>query len=125
MDDLADWVNQKILNLWKIECKEDKSARMPLIYSKIKKSVLLFVSLNPSFTTRGFKKLLENSRYCEKDVVDALNKWQTDESFQIVKEFEKLSKEKGPFFDNFSKIAKYADIDWEHIDLFFYREKSQ
>jgi hypothetical protein len=60
MDDLAYWVNQEILNLWRNKFKKDKSALMPLIYSEIKTSVLLFVSLNPSFTTKGFKRLLEN-----------------------------------------------------------------
>jgi hypothetical protein len=125
MDDLADWVNHEILNLWRNKFKEDKSALMPLIYSEIKTSVLLFVSLNPSFTTRGFKKLLENSPYSTEDVKDALNNWQTSKSLPIVKEFEKLSKANGSFFNKFREIAKCANIDWEHIDLFFNRRTHQ
>jgi hypothetical protein len=44
---------------------------------------------------------------------------------QLAKEFEKLSKEKGLFFDKFREIAKDADIDWEHVDLFFNRKTHQ
>jgi hypothetical protein len=125
MDDLADWVNQEILNLWRNKFKEDKSALMPLIYSEIKTSVLLFVSLNPSYTTKGFKKMFDGTNLQEKQVTEALENWNNDDSLQTVKEFEKRSRDKGSFFNKFREIAKYADIDWEHVDLFFYRKTIQ
>ncbi len=124
--DTADWVNQAILDLWRRTFKENDDVFIPLIYPKIEKSVLLFISLNPSFTEKGHKEILKDSDYSKINYKEFFHwkNWE-DSKLQRAIEIEKLYRNKYSFFTKFKEIAKYAKIGWEHIDLFFIRETNQ
>lgn len=130
------FVNQEVIKLWK-KCENelkniDKNLKVPLIYPDLKKDVLLFIGINPSFSSKGFRKIVKDTSYSSLDPT-VFYHWDNRKNFEreIEKalEIERLAREKLDFFQKFPEIAGETfsgdTSKWEHIDLFFNRETSQ
>jgi hypothetical protein len=118
--------NQAVMRLWQHTFSDDADVYMPLIYPPIKKDVVLFVSLNPSFSQEGFRAILRDTQYSQISPVDFFH-WRNRARFDLgtAQAIEVLAKNKYAFFGKFKDIARYVAVDWEHIDLFFNRQTNQ
>ncbi len=118
--------NAKIVALWKEFFSEDDSAKLPLLFPTLEKECLLFVGCNPSFTERGFRKILKGTEHEQMDV-PSFYSWrnQNDESIEIASGIEIQAKLKHDYFKKFCEISERIGLAWEHIDLFFIRETNQ
>jgi len=122
-------INSKIVTLWNKYFQDDNDVYAPLFYDEFKKGGLLFVGMNPSFSARGFKTILQNTEY--KDIDPAkFFKWNNISSNP--KLIDDCIKVENYAYQNYSlyfgrpvEIAKKVGLDWQHIDLFLYKETSQ
>ncbi len=124
-----EYINTKIINLWNSFLKNDKEVYAPLFYDKFNEGSLLFVGLNPSFSVRGFKTILRDTKYQNIDPVSFL-KWSNISSdirfIDDCIDMENISREKyTSYFKPSKDIAKIVGLSWEHIDLFLYRDTKQ
>jgi hypothetical protein len=119
-------INQKILDLWQQTFNPEDDVLQPLLYASLKEDAILFVGLNPSFSQRGYNSLLRGTAFSNLDP-SAFYHWRNRENFDLVIEhaIEQIGKNNYPYFKKFKDIAVYANLEWEHVDLFFYRETSQ
>jgi hypothetical protein len=119
-------INQKVIELWQRTFNDDENVFMPLLYSPIKRNILLFVGLNPSFSQKGFQIVLKDTPYSHINPGYFFH-WHNRVMFDLetAQEIERLAKKRHPYFAKFEKIAEYTGMDWEHVDLFFFRETSQ
>jgi hypothetical protein len=122
-------VNREIQQLWDKYYPNGKDdPYWPLVYGPIQTETLLFVGINPSFTTE-----LDNClRRTQRDVVPCEEFYsRTGNAFDlgkaVVREQCYRAKEKPyPYFRRFYEIAGELQIEsWEHIDVFFNRNKDQ
>ena len=124
-------INRRILKLWASNSALKGDARVPLLYPKLKKSAILFVGLNPSFSLKGFKAILGED-FSEKKIEElySWDKWNNGKIDEILK-YERAAKgENGnnkcySYFTKFKKIAAHAKLEWEHVDLFIDRNTNQ
>jgi hypothetical protein len=119
-------INQEVLKLWEHTFDNDSEVFMPLIYLPIKKRILLFVGLNPSFSLKGFRIILKDTPYLHLNPEEFFH-WRNRAKFDLetAQTIEALARSKYTFFDKFRDIARYTATEWEHIDLFFYRQTGQ
>jgi len=119
-------INQEVLKLWEHTFDNDEEVFMPLIYPPIKKGVLLFVSLNPSFSLKGFRTIMKDTPYSYLNPKEFFH-WRNREKFDLetAQAIEALARCRYAFFEKFRDIASYTAMEWEHIDLFFYRQTGQ
>ena len=122
-------INSKIVTLWNKYFQNDQDVYAPLFYDEFKKGGLLFVGMNPSFSARGFKTILQNTEYKDMDP-DTFFKWSNISSNP--KLIDDCIKVENYAYQNYSlyfgrpvEIAKKVGLDWQHIDLFLYKETSQ
>lgn len=122
-------VNSKIVALWNKYFKDDKDVYAPLFYDEFKKGGLLFVGMNPSFSARGFKTILQNTEYKDMDPVTFF-KWSNISANPAL--IDDCIKVENYAYANYSlyfgrpiEIAKKVGLDWQHIDLFLYKETAQ
>lgn len=118
-------VNQKIIEIWN---KHNGSKRAPLFYPELKKEMLLFVGLNPSFSSKGFSTILKGTDY-EKNLHD-LEDFYNYENFnnhrvQDYQNIELISREKHPYFARFREISEYLEVGWEQVNLILIRNTNQ
>lgn len=122
-------LNSKIIALWSKYFKGDSDVYAPMFYDDFKKGGLLFVGMNPSFSERGFRTVLKNTEYEDIDPVSFF-KWRHISSNQnLVNDCIKIEnyayKNYMLFFSRPIEIARKVKLDWQHIDLFLYKETSQ
>jgi hypothetical protein len=120
-----DKINQNIIDIWE---KYKVSERVPLLYPDLKIQTILFVGLNPSFSRKGFKKILKDTQYDKE--LDSLDEFYSYKDFKKnkIKDYqniEKYSREKHPYFKRFREISEFLNIDWEHVDLLLIRNTNQ
>jgi hypothetical protein len=121
-----DQINQKVIELWLHTFHSNADVFMPLIYPPIKKNAILFIGLNPSFNLQGFRSILKDSPYSHINPEDFYHlRNRAKFKLEIAQDIEQLAKNKYPYFAKFKEIAKYTKMDWEHVDLFFYRQTRQ
>lgn len=119
-------INNSIIKLCKrySEYFSGKNVLVPMFYDNPKSGGVLFIGMNPS--TAGMKAgfISENTR---KDML-----WNNgigiEEKVDRVISTEKIFLEKYPFFKPMKEIAECLEIkdkDFQHLDLFIYRETSQ
>jgi len=118
-------INKRILDLWQ-KYFTGKDVYCPILYNPFKKNGILFIGLNPSFSDKGFKKILKGTEW------ESINpreyfKWKGRGNLHVeaLLKVEKAAFEKYEYFSKFKKIAKEFGLKPEHIDLFFYKETSQ
>jgi hypothetical protein len=122
-------INKAAISLWEKTYAgnvEDKDIRMPLIYPPIKKESILFIGLNPSFSDRGFRTILADTKHVDLSPEKFYN-WRNRSkfNFKTALEIEELAKTKHSYFKKFIEISNDLQLDWEHIDLFYYRDTNQ
>jgi hypothetical protein len=119
-------INSKSLDLWQKTFKDDEDVLLPLLYSSLKREVILFIGLNPSFSQKGYGSLLRNSQFFNLDP-SSFYYWRNRKNIdlKIALQVEQFAKDNYPYFNKFKDIAAHINLEWEHIDLFFFRETSQ
>jgi len=110
-------INQEIISVWKKHEGKKGTERWPLLFPNIKQNKILFIGINPGFD----KKFLGEG--CEKKYLFSNNLNKEEEIEREKKAKEEL--EYRGYFRGFEEIKKECKIDWEHVDLFFYRNTSQ
>ncbi len=80
--------------------------KFPLLPEKIKKNSLLFVGMNPSFR-KGVKILDSEKKVGFYDIHKNNNEKEIS------------------YFIKMSDVARYCEVEWTHLDLFFIRETQQ
>jgi hypothetical protein len=122
-------INNKIIKLWNNYFKDDKEVYGPLFYDSFKADTLLFVGVNPSFSARGFKSILKDTEYAKIDP-EKFFKWSNiSKNLDLVDDCINVEnyayKNYSSYFARPAEIAKSVGIDWQHIDLFLYKETNQ
>jgi hypothetical protein len=122
-------INQKILDLWHRHFKDDQEVYAPLFYDDFKKDALVFVGMNPSFSARGFRTILKDTEYANIDP-PTFFRWNTIfQNQSLVDDCIKIEifaqTRYSQYFKRPIEISKKLGIDWQHIDLFLYKETSQ
>lgn len=122
-------INSKIIALWNKYFQNDVDVYAPLFYDEFKKSGLLFVGMNPFFSTRGFKTILQNTEYKDMDPATFF-KWSNVSANPAL--IDDCINVENYAYANYSlyfgrpvEIAKKVGLDWQHIDLFLYKETAQ
>lgn len=122
-------INQKIVTLWNKHFAGNTEVYAPLFYDELHKDRLVFVGMNPSFSARGFRTILKDTEYADFDMVSFF-KWQNISS--NTKLIDDCIKMENYAYQNYSQyfgrpieIAKKVGLEWQHIDLFLYKETSQ
>ncbi|MDP2704885.1 MAG: hypothetical protein U1D31_01945 [Patescibacteria group bacterium] len=122
-------INSKIIALWNKYFKNDPDVYAPLFYDEFRKGGLLFVGMNPSFSVRGFKTILQNTEYKDMDP-STFFKWSNISANPAL--IDDCVKVENYAYANYSlyfgrpvEIAKKVGLDWQHIDLFLYKETAQ
>lgn len=122
-------INQKIVALWNKHFAGNTDVYAPLFYDELHKDRLVFVGMNPSFSARGFRTILKDTEYADTDMVSFF-KWQNISSNP--KLIDDCIKMENYAYQNYSQyfgrpieIAKKVGLEWQHIDLFLYKETSQ
>jgi len=123
---LSTKINKEAVELWQNYFDANADVWMPLIYPPLVERCLVFVGLNPSFSKRGFSRILKDTIY-EDINPEEFYHWRNMSVFDWDKalDIEIIAKMKYSYFRKFSEIAKDVEEDWEHIDLFLYRETNQ
>lgn len=122
-------INSKIVVLWNKYFQNDLDVYAPLFYDEFKKGGLLFVGMNPSFSARGFRTILQDTEYKEMEP-STFFKWSNISANP--KLIDDCIRVENYAYTNYSQyfgrpveIAKKVGLDWQHIDLFLYKETSQ
>lgn len=123
-----DELYQNIIKIWKKHEGYKVSKLVPLFYPDLKPGLILFVGLNPSFSQKGFKKILKGTSY--EYVLNILDEFYSYQDFNESKviayqDIERYSREKHPYFKRFREISKEINIAWEHVDLLLIRNTKQ
>ncbi len=115
--------NKELLKIWKEH--KDILKVYPLFCPDFKEDCILFIGINPSFSDKAFKRMKKNgSELIKKDLIYPNTEKEEWIIKQIIKD-EKDGKKIHPYFKKFIEIAEETKQDWEHLDLFFFRETSQ
>ena len=97
----------------------------PLFYPPLKTEQLLFVGMNPS-SSKEVAKVVQNDPDLGCDYYEFFHfKNANSMNFQRAQQIEGLLKQKYPFFSCFKMVSSEANLEWEHVDLFFFRQTSQ
>lgn len=122
-------INSKIVTLWNKYFKDDTIVYAPMFYDDFKQGGLLFVGMNPSFSESGFRTILRGTEYENNDPSTFL-KWKNISSnLELIDDcinIENYSyKNYKSYFARPVEIANEVGLDWQHIDIFLYKETSQ
>ena len=118
-------LNNKISELWNRHPLEVRGKNHPLYYPKFKTEGILFIGINPSFSIKGFKQTLKGTEYEGIDIEKFYSFDNQDFDVEKAIAIEASARKQHDYFQRFNKIAKETGKDWEHIDLFLYRQTSQ
>jgi len=113
--------------IWHSYFDDDADVLMPLIYPPLRSNTMLVVGLNPSFSEIGYQQVLRGTKY-EGIEPQSFFHWSNRPSFEIhaAQEIEDLArKHYSRYYSKHEELSQYLGIDWEHIDLFFYRATNQ
>lgn len=115
-----------VFDLWEQQFPHDEEVLCPLVYPQLKTDGILFVGLNPSFTT-GWLNQLQTVAPRGVDVKTYFAWGRRKEfDYSMAQTLERYSRDNYKrFFGKLGRLAKDIDMQWEHIDLFFYRETEQ
>ena len=120
-------INKNFIELWKrTNFPAESKVYTPMQYKTPKPNSIVFVGMNPSFSLGGFKKILSHTKQPDLDV-QKFYKWPITKDFDInfAHEIETYSLKHYAFFEQCRRLAKDLNKDWEHLDLFAYRETDQ
>ncbi|MBK8809694.1 MAG: hypothetical protein IPN69_03065 [Acidobacteria bacterium] len=118
--------NKLAFDIWEENFSPSENVYVPLILPPLIHSGLLFIGNNPSFSPAGFRRFLTDTAHSNIDP-EQFFLWANRNALNLTSaiEIERFAKDKYPYFAKFRDIAMHASLEWEHIDLFFFRETSQ
>jgi hypothetical protein len=122
----VDNINADLAALWTEFFPESAKVYAPMQYQKPKTGSLVFVGMNPSFSSKGWKSLIRRSTAPELDP-HTFFQWPSPQDFDIslAHKLEALAHEHYPFFAPHRALAEALKTTWEHFDIFAYRETEQ
>lgn len=120
-------VNDALCQLWQDnQVVQHKSPYAPMQYEMPHQNGLLFVGLNPSFSDKGWDRLMP---YIGIDGFDPKRffGWPRPDNFsmEVAYKVEQVARERYQFFAPHRALARAVRMPWDHIDLFAYRMTSQ
>jgi len=125
-------INEKLMVLWEDHFAKEKDpmALAPLQYPKLMTEAILFVGLNPSFSDDGWEKIVEKEKEKLGPILKGLKpadyfRWPSSEAFSVegaITLEEKSRKHYSKYFGPIKTIAENLGEEFEHIDIFAYRE---
>lgn len=119
-------INSDLVSLWKNTFNEESNTYAPVLFAAPKTGAIVFVGMNPSFSSKGWKSLMK--RIARPDIdPSSFFKWPSPKDFdeQLAHELEAVAREHYQFFAPHKALSTALDMPWEHIDLFAYRETDQ
>jgi hypothetical protein len=121
-------INEEIITLWNQYFSEDEEVYAPLLYGNFKTESLLFVGINPSFSTHAHKSIFKDTTFANLDTSDYF-KWKnvakSPELINTCIEGERISFERHSYFKIMRLIAEKLSVPCEHVDIFLYKLTSQ
>lgn len=119
-------INNKLLEIWTKQFDGKSDVYGPIMHQQPNPKGLVFVGLNPSMSTKGWKKILKDTQHSNLDVLQLL-KWPRPQNYDLAEEcaIESLSRQKYDFYALHRTLAAAVNRHWEHLDLFFYRRTKQ
>ncbi len=118
--------NKELLKIWEKHKDNVKIKTYPLFLPEFRENCILFIGINPSFSDKRFDRIAKtNGIKLTKEDLKYPNKEKEDWIIQEAIKGEKAAKDKLDYFSKFRKIAEEIKQEWEHLDLFFFRETSQ
>lgn len=114
-------INRTYVELWREYSESFELNRIPLVYPELNDNGILFVGLNPSFNDSWNKERIDGSH-------KEFFRWEDrmEEKLPEVKQREVDAREEYQYFKHFRDwFGPWHEGDWEHIDLFAYRMRSQ
>jgi hypothetical protein len=123
---IVDEINLEAINIWEKTFSETDDVYMPQVYGEIHKHSLLFIGLNPSFSSNGFRSIFKETKFSTLNPIDFFH-WSNKENYsiEVAKEIERLARDKYPYYRKFKELSLDTTMAWEYIDLFFHRETNQ
>lgn len=121
-----DEINNYFIALWNQNFSASLDLYAPMQYKEPKVGCIMFIGMNPSFSKKGFKKILKGTDK-ENLNVSEFYKWPISKTFNIdcAHRIETWSLERHDFFAPHRTLAESLSKDWDHLDLFAYRETNQ
>lgn len=118
--------NKAVFQLWNDHFNNDEDIYVPLILPPLVCKGLLFIGNNPSFSLQGFSQFLLDTEFSTIDPHSFFH-WKNRHllDMEAVIKIERHAKDRYRYFNKFRDISVSAKLEWEHIDLFFFREKNQ
>lgn len=123
-------INRQIIDVWNKFCSNDEDLS-PIFFHEFKNVGLLCIGLNPSFSEKGLKQVLQGTKYENLDVIELFS-WKLshsrplDEYVNNLIDMEELAHLKYKiYFKPFEDISRHVGINYDQIDLFLYRRTSQ
>lgn len=121
-----DEINTDLRALWREFFPSTARVYAPMQYKAPQPDALVFVGMNPSFSSKGWKSIVRRSTWPELDP-HAFFQWPSPQDFDeaLAHELEAMAHESYPFFAPHRALAKALETSWEHFDIFAYRETDQ
>lgn len=119
-------VNKKILGVWRTYSEKDTGDQNPVLYPEFKKNGILFIGLNPSSSDKYLKKISKETdinRTLEEIKGKLMDKNNPDIDFLI--SLEDKANKVSPYFKKMKEISNELKTPYQHIDLFYFRDKNQ
>lgn len=121
-------INKKILTVWRKHFGTRTDVYAPSFYDDFKRGGILFIGMNPSFTIQGTRRIVRGTKF-EEMAEESFWRWDPmlwdathiDASIEI----NRLFYTGYAFFRRMHEIAKACNTDFQHIDLFVYRQTQQ
>jgi len=119
-------INSDLWQLWEVTFRNEGEAYLPTQYPKPKQGALVFVGMNPSFSSKWWKSLLLRPETPRFDP-DTFFQWPPSPDFnsETSDTIEALAHKYHPFFSPHRTLAQALNKNWEHFDLFAYRGTEQ
>ena len=118
-------VKKQLFDIW-TEAGVGDHEWVPLVPHALKEGCVLFVGMNPSFSKRGWKQVVEKGGGPHANPFAELA-WGNRDSLDVRKwtEIEENSLKTHSYFRVFNAFGNATGCSWDHIDLFQYRHTNQ
>lgn len=121
-----DEINAELRSVWGRFFPGLGETYSPMLYQAPHPDALVFVGMNPSLSSIGWESILRRSTVPGLDP-HAFFQWPSPQDFnvELAHTLEALAREHYPFFAPHRALADALQIEWNHFDLFAYRETAQ
>ncbi len=121
-----DQINADFEELWSRFFTSTSGVYAPIQYKAPQAGSIVFIGMNPSFSSKGWKSILKHADMSEENP-HAFFQWPRPNDFDVDKahKFEAKGQEYYSFYAPHRALSKALETNWEHFDLFAYRETEQ